>query len=265
MAQVTLAEKIRYLRKSRGMSQIELARRLGLRNNSFISHLERGSKRPSIHLLRRIAELFSYDYDSLLALAGAPRTERPGDQQQELKPTAGADLLARLRQEVYLFGERMNEEIGESLPDFLWDREYRLIVEARAREVWLVCPRICHHGVAEDLLRVASNNLGRGVPYRYLLPDTKEMRVEAGRMLKRYQGLPDEEARLELRFVKQERFPFVLELALFDPQDPARAQGTLTPPSSNPAWEVALRGPHALDYAAIVARAWDENGGRSSR
>jgi transcriptional regulator with XRE-family HTH domain len=262
MSQVTLAEKIRYLRKSRGMSQVQLAKRLGLRNNSFISHLERGSKRPSPRLLRRIAQLFSYDYDNLMSLAGAPRADQQGEQQQELKPVAGADLLARLRQEIYLFGERMNEELGSALPDFLWDREHRLIIESRAREVWVVCPRIAYHGIVDDLLRVAMANLERGVPYRYLLLDSKEIRMDAGRLLKRYQRLPEEETQLELRFVPRESFPFIHEMALFDPQDPARIQGTITPPSPDPEWEVALKPQQALEMAAHVARAWEQYGPR---
>jgi transcriptional regulator with XRE-family HTH domain len=260
MSQVTLAEKLRYLRKSRGMSQVELARKLGFSNNSFVSHLERGSKRPSIRLLQRIADVFSYDYDSLMSLAGAPRPERPSstEPQQELKPVAGADLLAKMRQEIYLFGERMNEQLGDALPDFLWDRGHRIIIESRAREVWLLCPAIRYHGAVPDLLRVAMANLERGVTYRYLLLDSKEMRVDAGRLLKRYQQLPEEGTRLEVRFVPRESFPLVMEVALFDPQDPARIQGTLTPPSRDPEWEVALGPQQALELAAHASRIWDQ-------
>ena len=259
MTQVTLAERLRYLRKSRGMSQVELAGRLGLRNNSFISHLERGSRRPSPELLAKIATLFSYDVDSLLLLEGAPPVARDDDRQPELQPVAGADLLEQLRSEVERFGERLSELISGSLPDFLWDREHRLLVEGRAREVWLACPKVAYHGLADDLLRVALSNLERGVCYRYLLLDSKEVRVEAGQLLRRYQPVLGEDggADLELRFAPREAFPFVFEVALFDPRDPSRALGSLTPPAADPEWEVALQPPQALELAAFLARIWD--------
>jgi transcriptional regulator with XRE-family HTH domain len=184
MTQITLAEKIRYLRKSRGMSQVQLARRLGLTNNAFISHVERGTKRPSDALLDRIAEVFAYDVASLRALAAPVANDL---RQGELEPAPGADLLAQIRREAELFGERASELVAASLPAFLWGREQRALVEGTSREVWIIAPDLVHHGVAADLVQVATANLRRGVRYCYLLADSKEMRIEAGRMLKRYQ------------------------------------------------------------------------------
>jgi len=258
MPQVTLAEKIRYLRKSRGMSQLDLAHRLGLRNNSFISHLERGSKRPSRALLGRIADLFSYDLDHLLALDGAPReAHHENDDDDAPRPLAGADLLADLRQEIQLFGERMDEIVEDVLPAFLWDRQHRLIVESQAREVWVLCPAIANHGVAEDLLRVTMANLERGVSYRYLLLDDKQVRIDAGSLLRRYQELPEETTDIEICFVRREHFPFVFETALFDPTDPGRSRGSMTPPGETSEWEVALTAQQTLELAAYVAPFWD--------
>lgn len=184
MTQITLAEKIRYLRKSRNMSQVALARRLGLTNNAFISHLERGTKRPSDVLLDKIAEVFAYDAASLRALAGPPAADA---RQGELEPAPGADLLAQIRREAELFGERTSELVAAALPAFLWSRDQRAILESTSREVWIIAPVLVHHGVAADLVQVVAANLRRGVRYAYLLADTKEMRIEAGRMLTRYQ------------------------------------------------------------------------------
>jgi len=265
MTQVNLAEKLRYLRKSRGMSQVELARRLGLKNNAFISHLERGTKRPSEALLRKIAEVFSYDYASLCALGGGPGALATSTQ-VELHPAAGADLMARIRREVELLGERMSDLVGEALPEFLWSREERLLAESASREVWILCPQIMHHGVEEDLLAVAKTNLRRGVRYSYLIADTKDMRVETGRLLKRYQEATGEDYAAEVEvgpevgFVPQESFPFVFEAALFDPRDSARIRGSLVPPAESPEWEIALSRQQALDLARHFARLWDRVG-----
>lgn len=270
MTQVSLAEKLRYLRKSRRMSQVEVARRLGLTNNAYISNLERGTKRPSDPLLRKLADLFAYDYESLRALAEPQSTAA---EQPELEPLAGADLIARIRREVEIFGEQLGDLVTEALPEFLWSREQRLIVESASREVWIIAPDLARHGVEEDLLSVALGNARRGVLYRYLTADTKAMRVEAGRMLKRHQvktpippGLhagrgpvtdASEEAGPEVAFVPRDSFPFVFESALFDPRDPSRIRGSLVPPSERPEWEIALSPGQAADLGRHFALLWD--------
>jgi transcriptional regulator with XRE-family HTH domain len=272
MTQVTLAEKLRYLRKSRRLSQVEVARRLGLTNNAYISNLERGTKRPSEALLRKLAELFVYDYESLRALA---QPQSAVSEQVELKPASGADLVARIRREIDLFGGQLSDLVSEALPEFLWSREQRLIVEGGSREVWIVAPAITYHGVAADLLAVAVANLRRGVRYRYLTSDTKAMRVEAGRLLKRYQAAPRasvaaatgsdsslpgearEGAGPEIGFVPRDSLPFVFETALFDPQDSSRIRGSLVPPSEEPEWEIALSNGQAVDLARHFALLWD--------
>lgn len=272
MTHVSLAEKLRYLRKSRRMSQVEVARRLGLTNNAYISNLERGTKRPSDPLLRKLAELFAYDYESLRALA-EPHSTSPD--QPELEPLAGADLIARIRREVEIFGEQLSDLVTEALPEFLWSREQRLIVESASREVWIIAPDLAHHGHEENLLSVAMANARRGVLYRYLTADSKAMRIEAGRLLKRYQaeapipsGMPagggsaqladaGEDAAPEIAFVPRDSFPFVFETALFDPRDPSRIRGSLIPPAEQPEWEIALSPGQATDLGRHFALLWD--------
>jgi transcriptional regulator with XRE-family HTH domain len=288
MPQVTLAEKLRYLRKSRRMSQAELAHRLGLTNNAFISHLERGSRRPSAPMLRKLADLFGYDYESLRALAGPPPGEaRPGEgRQEELIPASGADLTARIRREVDLLGDRLGELVDEALPGFLWSREQRLLVEGGSREIWILSPAIVHHGVEADLLAVAVANLRRGTRYRYLLTDTRENRIEAGRLLRRYQtaghengaaarsrrrGRFEEDSDLDgdragegnlpdVAFVGRNTFPLVFEIALFDPQAGDRIRGTLLARGADPEWEVALEEAQARELARHFTRLWAREG-----
>ncbi|HWN80743.1 MAG TPA: helix-turn-helix transcriptional regulator [Candidatus Udaeobacter sp.] len=278
MTQVTLAEKLRYLRKSRRLSQAELAHRLGLTNNAFISHLERGTRRPSGPLLRKLADLLAYDYESLRALAGPP----PGEpRQEELMPAPGADLTAKIRREVESFGDRLGELVGEALPEFLWSREQRLLAEGGSQEIWIAAPAIAHHGVEADLLAVAVSNLRRGARYRYLLSDQRESRIEAGRLLRRYQEAlaaaplrhrkrvldadadggdggdgPLDVPLPEVAFVSRDAFPLVFEIALFDPRAGDRIRGTLLPPGDDPEWEVALDGGQARELARHFARFW---------
>jgi transcriptional regulator with XRE-family HTH domain len=291
MTQVTLAEKIKYLRKSRRMSQAELAHRLGLTSNAFISLIERGSRRPSDSLLKRLADLFSYDYTSLRALAGPSPQEAPNGGrsgvQEELVPVASADLVARMRREVEILGERVQELLEDGLPEFLWSRERRLHVEGSSGEIWIFAPAIAHHGLELDLLGQAVANLRRGARYRYLLPDTRESRVEAGRLLQRYQTellqasgskgarrgarhpgggeaeAEDESYDLnedlelpEMGFVSRLSFPILFEIALFDPSDGERVRGTLMPPEASPAWEVGLGREAARELARHFARLW---------
>jgi len=65
-----LSEAIRSARRRAGLSQVELAELLGVRQSS-VSQWERGSTRPStVHLLTLAARLGW----SLVELAGAPQT-----------------------------------------------------------------------------------------------------------------------------------------------------------------------------------------------
>lgn len=52
-----LAEKLRYARLERGLSQSELARRLELTQHSHINHLEAGRRRPSLGLVVGLAQI----------------------------------------------------------------------------------------------------------------------------------------------------------------------------------------------------------------
>jgi len=60
-----LGEKIQNLRKSRGMTQKELASFLGY-SESYISYIEKGERKMNTDDLQKIAKLFSVDLDFLL-------------------------------------------------------------------------------------------------------------------------------------------------------------------------------------------------------
>ena len=60
-----LGEKIKSLRKSKGISQEELASTLKI-NRNFLSRIETGKSEPTASILKNIAKLFNIDLNSLL-------------------------------------------------------------------------------------------------------------------------------------------------------------------------------------------------------
>lgn len=59
-----LGMRIRYLRKQKGMSQLDLSLEAEV-NKNYISDLERGSRNPSITLLEKIARALDIDLSTL--------------------------------------------------------------------------------------------------------------------------------------------------------------------------------------------------------
>ena len=59
-------EKLRTLRRRRGLTLKELARECGFTSHSYISAIEFGKKQPSIELVVKIAKLFNVTTDQLL-------------------------------------------------------------------------------------------------------------------------------------------------------------------------------------------------------
>lgn len=60
-----LGEKIKYLRKSKGISQEELASMLKI-NRNYLSRIETGKSEPTSSILKQIAQIFKIDLNSLL-------------------------------------------------------------------------------------------------------------------------------------------------------------------------------------------------------
>ena len=65
MEQKTICKFIAVLRKSQGMTQKELAEKLGV-SDKTVSHWEREESAPDISLIPVIAEIFSVTCDELL-------------------------------------------------------------------------------------------------------------------------------------------------------------------------------------------------------
>jgi len=60
-----LQEKLNHLRKEKGMSQQELADKIGI-NISYLSRLENGHHEPSIEVLKKFMDIFEVSADFLL-------------------------------------------------------------------------------------------------------------------------------------------------------------------------------------------------------
>lgn len=62
-----LGEKIKQLRKNKGISQEELAIMLKI-NRNYLSRIETGKSEPTSTILKHIAEIFKIDLNSLLEI-----------------------------------------------------------------------------------------------------------------------------------------------------------------------------------------------------
>lgn len=83
-----LNQRIRILRQARGLSQVELARILGVTKQS-VSNWENDNIQPSIEMLKKIAQTFGVSADYLLGLDDGEYIDVRGLPQ---------DVVAHLRQ-----------------------------------------------------------------------------------------------------------------------------------------------------------------------
>jgi transcriptional regulator with XRE-family HTH domain len=71
-------QKLRKLREEKGMSQQELAKRLGYKTNSYVSDMERGRFIPSYGKLRDIAKALRTPFSKLKDLVFESKLEEMG-------------------------------------------------------------------------------------------------------------------------------------------------------------------------------------------
>lgn len=60
MLQNNLGEKIRLLRKSQGLTQEQLAEKIGI-DNKHLSRIEKGKHMPTYHILKKLALVLNFD------------------------------------------------------------------------------------------------------------------------------------------------------------------------------------------------------------
>lgn len=66
-----LGEKIKLIRKSKGISQEELSSMLKI-NRNYLSRIETGKSEPTSSILKNIAKIFNIDLNSLLEVSDKP-------------------------------------------------------------------------------------------------------------------------------------------------------------------------------------------------
>lgn len=71
-----IGDRIRFVRKNKGFSQIEFSSQLEI-TQSFLSGLERGRYQPTTDVLSRLANIYGVDINWLLTGQGKPETVRP--------------------------------------------------------------------------------------------------------------------------------------------------------------------------------------------
>jgi transcriptional regulator with XRE-family HTH domain len=62
---VRLGKRVRFLRRERGWTQVEMAEMLGI-DRSYLSEIETGKKDPSLRVLKTIADGFNLSLSRLL-------------------------------------------------------------------------------------------------------------------------------------------------------------------------------------------------------
>ena len=90
-----LGIRIAILRRSKGWSQAELARRIGV-STSAVGMYEQGRREPSLALLVRIAKEFGATTDFLL-MGDSPRSNLPTSSDLTSIPVRAEALLRSLR------------------------------------------------------------------------------------------------------------------------------------------------------------------------
>ena len=97
-------ERVRALRQARNMSQVELAKRLGVTKQS-VSNWENDNIQPSIEMLMRIAEVLDVSTDYLLGLNSTRVINVSG---------LSEEVVAHLSQLAEDFRKRLIVEPGET-------------------------------------------------------------------------------------------------------------------------------------------------------
>ena len=65
------AERLKQLRKEKGMTQIDLAKAIGV-SNGTVAMWETGKRRPSFELLERLSDVFDHRLDYILGASDDP-------------------------------------------------------------------------------------------------------------------------------------------------------------------------------------------------
>ncbi len=109
-------DKLRYLRRQRGIIQVDLARQLGLASHAHIANLEASKDASSLDLIVRVARLFGVTVDSLLRdtipVEALEAYRLPSSSQSELSPQHFGIQLRALRLQRNLSQVDLAQQLG---------------------------------------------------------------------------------------------------------------------------------------------------------
>lgn len=110
-------EKLRALRHQYNLTQIDLARELGLSSHTHITNIESGRRTPSLELVLRVASRFQVRVDSLVDDTAAVEVLRGKSYtsqflQPDPAPHEFGDKLRTLRQRQTLTQAQLAQELG---------------------------------------------------------------------------------------------------------------------------------------------------------
>ena len=77
--------KIRKIRQSKGMSQMDLAKKLGYKSNSYIADVEAGKFIPSEEKLKKMAKALSIPFSQIKDILMESKIEEMGIKEKELQ------------------------------------------------------------------------------------------------------------------------------------------------------------------------------------
>ncbi|NEU29961.1 helix-turn-helix transcriptional regulator [bacterium LRH843] len=116
-------EYLKYLRKQRGLTLIEMQEQSGV-SNSYLSQLENGQFKPSPEILRKLHRPLSVSYNTLMHKAGYILSENPFDSITPVEEDQMHLFLERL-QSIEEWKRRLYPDIKEILkePDVYFDKK----------------------------------------------------------------------------------------------------------------------------------------------
>jgi len=89
----SFGERLTFLRKNHGLSQMQLAQQLGYKRGSSVSNLESGKTPPESYILVKLAEIFKIDLHWLLLGKPSPGVERWRQNYAELSRITGTYII----------------------------------------------------------------------------------------------------------------------------------------------------------------------------
>ena len=254
----SIGDMVRQVRVERGLTQTQLARRLGLTGNAVVSRLERGTSLPSEALRRKLAKVLHLEP---ALLETRVQREARGSTATALLTDLGTaferaqrqmeDELDSLRKGLAQHQARLAHVLRLSEFQLLWGLSDKLAWEATVKSAWIVTPDLLLDVQSEAVRKVVRENVSRGVTYRYLVPQTPGVVQRAKKFMSGFPG----GSSLEVRSVRDEGWLFLSELVLYDAQT-SRRLGLMIAPTARTDVDCVLSPTHSARLARGFAETW---------